>query len=499
MPPAPGASPVQLPVALTIAGSDSGGGAGIQADLKTFEARDVFGTSAITAITAQNTTGVDASQPIDPDVVRQQIWSVVDDFPVGAVKTGMLATPDITETVASTLSEIRNRPTGGEGSGEGLSLVVDPVMVAEAGDPLLADDAINVLEEGLVPQATFVTPNADEAELLTGRTVETAADVEHAARELVNMGANAALVTGGHLDGDPIDILVTRDSDPDQGLDPKADGETVTRFEHDRLETAATHGSGCTISATITAELAKGAQLHDAAEAGVEFVTETIRFGYNLGAGAGPVHHLAPMRTRADVGDQCRTVSRAVAELASPEFAPLVPEVGMNVAAAPRYATSPDDVVAIDGRLHRTTTGVRATGGAVPGASSHVARFLLGIRETDPTVAAACNVRHSREIGAVLRDEDAWDVEVIDRTNEPDDAAGTMDWAAREAMRDREQAPDAVLDDGAVGKEAMVRVVAESVPALVEKLRDLIASLELDADVVEPLVVDGEVDEQRRE
>ena len=488
MTPAPGASPVRLPVALSVAGSDSGGGAGIQADLKTLEARDVFGTSVITAVTAQNTTGVDASQAIAPALVRQQLQAVLADFPVGAMKTGMLATTEIVETVAEEYAAVVDRHDV-----DHLPLVVDPVVVAESGDPLLAGDAIDALRERLVPRATLVTPNADEATLLTDDGVADAEDATRASRALVEMGADAALVTGGHLEHDPVDVLAI--ATPDGGS-----GDVQTRrFEHERLRTDATHGSGCTVSAAITAELAKGAGLPDAVETGIEFVTETIRFGYDLGAGAGPVHHLAPVRTQADVGDLCRIVGWAVAELASPEFAALVPEVGMNVAAAPRYATSPDEVVAIDGRLHRTTTGVRPTGGVVPGASSHVARFLLGVREADPTVGAAANVRHSHEVGTSLRQGDEWDVQVVDRANEPDDAAGTMDWAAREAMRDRERAPDAVLDDGAVGKEAMVRVLAGSVPALVEKLRTLRQSLELDADVVEPLVVDGEVDEERRE
>mgnify|MGYP000232915715 CR=1 FL=1 len=488
-----------LPVALTVAGSDSGGGAGIQADLKTFEARDVFGTSAVTAITAQNTTGVTASQPLDPETVREQIRAVVDDFPIGAVKTGMLANADIVDAVATAFEALRDRPHA-----DPVPVVVDPVIVAESGDPLLDDGAIDTITDQLLPLATLVTPNVHEAERLTAHDIQTNADVTDAAHTLVDMGATAALVTGGHLGGDPVDVLVARE--PGTNDEPAtADELTVTEFEHNRIPTDATHGSGCTLSAAITAELASGARLVDAVEAATEFVTRAIRFGYGFGDGAGPVHHLAEVRSRADVPARIREVRDAVAELSSPQYAPLVPEVGMNVTAAPRYATSPEEVVAVEGRLHRTSSGVRATGGVAPGASSHVARFLLGVREADPSVQTACNVRHSSEIGSIIREQ--WDVEVIDRTQEPEDVSGTMDWAARTAMQERAgvdgrtpgSAPDAVLDDGAVGKEAMVRVLAGSVNELLEKLREISDLLELDADVVEPFVVDGEVDEERRE
>lgn len=478
------------PVALTVAGSDSGGGAGIQADLKTFEARGVFGTSAITAVTAQNTTGVTASDPLDTATVREQICAVTADFPVGAVKTGMLATPPVVEAVTETFDEVGIGTPGETAQSHRIPLVVDPVMVAEAGDPLLAEDAIALVRERLVPRATLLTPNISEAELLADRTIEDVADATAAAHELVGMGARAALVTGGHLP-DPVDVLV--ESTP-QGA---TDGRSVTRFEHPRIDGEATHGTGCTVSAAITADLASGARLPDAVDDGITFVTRAIRFGYGYGDGAGPVNHLAALRTQADVTRCCRAVQQAAATLTKPSFAPLVPEVGMNVAVAPRYATTPSEVVAIDGRLHRTQSGVQATGGVAPGASSHIARFLLGIRETDPSVAAACNVRHAEDTRQIVRE--LWDVECIDREEEPAHISGTMDWAAREAMSDRTRAPDAVLDDGAIGKEAMIRVVAATPRDLVEKLESLRSSLEFDADVVQSLVVDGEVDEQRRE
>ena len=252
--------------ALTIAGSDSGGGAGIQADLKTFAAYRVFGMSAVTAVTAQNTLGVAASSMMSADLVRAQIDAVVEDIGVDAAKTGMLGTAVIIEAVAESVDR------------HGIDrLVIDPVMIATSGDVLLDADAVDVLVGALLPRAACVTPNLAEAQALVGFPVLDASSMAAAARALLDAGAGAALVKGGHLDGDAADLLLT------------PEGETWLRAE--RLETTHTHGTGCTLSAALAAGLARGWTLPQAARSAKQFVHEAIRQAPGLGGGHGPLWH----------------------------------------------------------------------------------------------------------------------------------------------------------------------------------------------------------------
>ncbi|MEM6326864.1 MAG: bifunctional hydroxymethylpyrimidine kinase/phosphomethylpyrimidine kinase [Bacteroidota bacterium] len=256
-------------VALTIAGSDSGGGAGIQADLKTFEALGVFGTSALTAITAQNTRGVTEVAVLEPEIVVAQIEAVADDFEVGAVKTGMLATEAIVAAVAEAIERLRLGP-----------VVVDPVMVATSGDPLLAPEAVDAYRRALFPLADVITPNTHEAAALLGYEVRTLDDARRAAADIRAMGVRAALVKGGHLDGETEAVDVLAD----------ADGETLVRSE--RIDTTSTHGSGCTLASAIAAYMARGESLRDAVSGAKSYLTEAMRHAPGLGGGHGPVRHL---------------------------------------------------------------------------------------------------------------------------------------------------------------------------------------------------------------
>ena len=280
-------APVSPPVTLTIAGSDSGGGAGIQADLKTMEAHDAFGTSAITATTAQNTAGVDDINVLPTDHIAAQYDAVVDDFAVESVKTGMLATADVVETVTDCLADFDG------------PVVVDPVMVAATGDRLLSEAAEAAYEE-LFAHATLVTPNADEAELLTGRTIDSVETAEAAGGDLLALGADAALVKGGHIEGGAADGDSTNSGgDSDAVVDTlvRADGAgggeaglTVDRFETPRIDTDATHGSGCALSSAIAARLARGESVREAVGVAVEEMTEAVRRGYDVGRGSGAVN-----------------------------------------------------------------------------------------------------------------------------------------------------------------------------------------------------------------
>ena len=255
-----------IPRALTIAGSDSGGGAGIQADLKTFSAFRVFGMSVVTAVTAQNSVGVQGVENLPPAFVAQQLRSVLSDLGADAAKCGMLSTAPIIEAVAATLAEY---PID--------KLVVDPVMVAKSGDPLLRPDARQALVTRILPLALVVTPNLPEAEVLAGMRVETRADMEEAARRIRALGPRSVLVKGGHLKGDAVDVLWN--------------GREFTVFSTPRVESPSTHGTGCTFSAAITAGLARNEALGDAIRDAKAYVTKAIRDGFALGRGVGQLRH----------------------------------------------------------------------------------------------------------------------------------------------------------------------------------------------------------------
>jgi len=262
-----------MQIVLTIAGSDSGGGAGIQADLKTFHQFGVFGTSAIVALTAQNTRGVTQVHSVPLATVRAQLDALAADLPPAAVKSGMLATAALVEEVADGISR-HAFP----------NYVCDPVMVATSGDRLLDADAVRTVRERLLRLAALVTPNLDEAALLVEDPVETVSQMEQAGRALVLLGAGAALVKGGHLDAaEIVDVLVTPTD--------------VRRFRHPRLATTSTHGTGCTLSAAVTAGLALCRPLERAVEDALEFVHRAMATAPGLGSGHGPLNHFAAAPT----------------------------------------------------------------------------------------------------------------------------------------------------------------------------------------------------------
>lgn len=258
--------PQTPPTAMTIAGSDSGAGAGIQADLKTFAALGVYGTSVLTAITAQNTKGVFAVAEVPEEVISMQIDVVMEDIGADAIKTGMLSDASIVRTVADRL-EAWGVP----------ALVVDPVMVAKGGHPLLHHRAVKALKEVLLPQAMIVTPNVPEAEILSGLMVDSVATAREAARVIAELGPRYVIVKGGHLSGDATDIIF--------------DGTSFTELSAERIDTKNTHGTGCTYSAAITAYLALGVPPLEAIERAKIWLTEAIRASYSIGDGQSPVDH----------------------------------------------------------------------------------------------------------------------------------------------------------------------------------------------------------------
>ena len=437
-------SPVAPPVVLTIAGSDSGGGAGVQADIKTIEAGGAFGTSAITSVTAQNTTGVQGSHLLPTDDIAAQIRAVLEDFDVAAVKTGMLATGEVVDLVTERAPDLPN-------------LVVDPVMVAASGDRLLAGEAEDAYE-ALVAKSALVTPNADEAEVLTGRAIEDADDAAAAGRDLVEMGADAALVKGGHVPGDEVvDVLVT--------------GEAATEFRHDRVATDATHGSGCTLSAAVATRLAHGDGLDGAVAGGIDLLARAVRYNLDVGEGPGAVHHTVELRDDATREPTSEAVESVVTALTGNKLAPLVPEAGMAVAAATPHAERPDEVAAVDGRITLTMGGPRPNHGVRFGAEPELARCLLAVREHDPTRRFAVTCRLDDDIEAAL-----------DGLGGPIASVGTGERAAEatpaaqigRAFEGVDGSPVAVVDPGAVGVEGRVLVLADGAATVTERVETLL-------------------------
>lgn len=446
-------APDRRPAILTVAGSDSGGGAGIQADLKTIEGMGGFGTSVVTSVTAQHTQAVESTHTLPTEEVSAQFDAVTSDFDIHAVKTGMLATTSIIETVANRIRDV-DAP-----------LVVDPVMVATSGDRLLDSDVESAYET-LIKEATLVTPNTSEAKVLTGIEPINASSMRDAGQAIIEKGADAALIKGGHVPGEQVvDVLVTENS------------ETV--FAHPRIETEATHGSGCTLSSAIATRLGQGLQLAEAVEEGCAFIERAVRYPLDVGEGPGTVHHLVDLRNRAARADTIETVAEVVDQLVEADVSPLVPEVGLQVVGAPPYAETPHELPAVEGRITRTVSGVRPTRGVRCGASSHIARFLLAAREHEPTIRFALNCRFDTDVERALK-EQGWEIVEFDRENEgtASEENNTMQWGASRAVERADTTPVAVIDRGAVGKEPMTRLLASDSDTLVNGITSISVKLE---------------------
>jgi hydroxymethylpyrimidine/phosphomethylpyrimidine kinase len=339
-------------------------------------------------------------------------------------------------------------------------------MVAASGDRLLDEDAEQAYED-LLAKATLVTPNADEAAVLTDITVDDTEGAQAAGEALLEMGVEAALVKGGHVEGSTVeDVLVT-----DEG---------ATTFAHPRIDTDATHGSGCTLSSAIAARLARGEALATAVEESVAFMERAVRYHYDVGEGPGAVQHLVALRERGAREATMEAVAETVDTFVATDVSRLVPEVGMNVVGATPFAEQVAETAAVEGRITRTMTGVAPNRGVRCGASSHVARFLLAAREHAPGLRFAVNCRFDDAIEAAL-DALSGSVGEFDRDDQPDDIeheeGSTMGWAA-EQVYGGDKRPVAVIDRGAVGKEAIVKLLAADAAALTERTTTLLSAVD---------------------
>lgn len=428
---------------LSIAGSDSGGGAGIQADLKTFAAYRVHGMTAITAVTAQNTRGVSDIQGVNPDIIKAQIKAVVEDIGVDAVKIGMLHSSQVIEAVAEMISHYKLP-----------HVVLDPVMVSTSGSELLEPSAKKSIIEQLLPLSSVLTPNIHEAEILGESSIGSVEDAKRVAEKISKHGPKAVLIKGGHL------------GDPDKATDILyAKGKHLV-LESKRHETRNTHGTGCSLSSAIAAELAQGKTVEEAVKGAKKFVNKGIKAGIDIGDGPGPVNPMVSLYDEADkikVLDNIREAVRLVES--EPLIRKLVAECQMNIGMALPHADDAGDVAAVDGRLTKHMDGVRAQGSPRFDASRHIAHTILAVREFDTSKRAGMNLIYKPEIVEALK-ELGLVVSYYDRREEPEeykDIEGmTTKWGSAEAVKRAGRTPDVIYHLGDWGKEPMIVLLGES-------------------------------------
>ncbi|MDY0386726.1 MAG: bifunctional hydroxymethylpyrimidine kinase/phosphomethylpyrimidine kinase [Methanolobus sp.] len=424
----------KIPIILTMAGSDSGGGAGIEADIKTIASLGIHTTCAITSVTSQNTTGVLSAYDIPCEVIRNQIDAVCEDMNIIWAKSGMLSSSDIISTVAKMVKTYD------------LKLVVDPVMAAEAGGDLLRKDAITTLKQKLLPVSEVVTPNINEANILSGMQITNIDEAKKAAKLISQTGVKIVIVTGGHLDAS--DIM----------YNSKTDSYTIIPGTFVK---GGTHGSGCTYSAALAASLAQGYKIDEAAKKAKDFVVEAIKGSVPVGKGVGPVNQLSHVLKNSERYAVLQDLKNGVDVLVhSKHFAKLIPEVGSNIAMALLSAASGLEVAAVTGRIVKLKGIPHVVGEIDFGASEHVALILLTAMKHNPRSRACMNIRYSQDLVDICRELDL-STSSFAREDEPVDTQA-MDWGTSQAINKYGAVPDIIYDKGAIGKEAMISIMGQS-------------------------------------
>lgn len=436
---------------LTIAGSDSGGGAGIQADLKTITLLGGFGMSAVTALTAQNTKEVKAIHPLPPAFIAQQLDAVLSDMGADAAKTGMLFNAPAIEAVVDRLSAYGIQ-----------KIVVDPVMVAKGGDPLLLEEARETLARRLIPMALVVTPNIPEAEVLSRRSITTEKDVRESARIIQAMGAEHVLIKGGHLPGPARDILFN--------------GQRFLEFSKERIHTPHTHGTGCTYASAIATFLAMDLEIEEAVGRAKDFIHTAIRFAFPLGKGHGPTNVYAPFAREQARWRVLEALEASLVRLQEASIGALIPEVQSNLAYALPFAETRAHVAAFPGRLVRLGETIVSVRGPAFGSSSHIANIVLTAMRHDPQYRSAMNIGFS-ESRVQQCQALGWQVGAFDRTEEPDHIkereGSSLEWGTETVLSEGTGMPDVIYDRGDVGKEAMIRVLGRTPDEVVAKVLEL--------------------------
>ncbi len=424
---------------LTIAGSDSGGGAGIQADLKTITLLGCYGTSIITALTAQNTCSVDAIYPVSPDFVEKQLDAVLSDIGTDATKTGMLDSPEIVHVVSQKIQHYKIS-----------NLVVDPVMVSKSGHRLLRAEAEKALIEELLPLALIATPNLPETEVITGKKVTSVEEMEEAAEIISKLGCKYVLIKGGHLETDNlVDVLF--------------DGSDIYHFESKRYDTENTHGTGCTYSAAIATFLARGCEVLEAIAKAKKFIDQAIHFSIPLGKGKGPTNPYQAVARDWERYRVIQSLKKAKNMLQETEkITHLFPEVQSNLVYSLSMPSIHEDVAAFPGRFVRVGERFITVKDPEFGSSRHMANVVLTATRFRSDMRSAMNIRYDEYIVRKCL-ELGFTVAKFDRKNEPatlkEKEGSTLSWGVAEAIKHSNTFPDIIYDVGEVGKEPMIRVL----------------------------------------
>ena len=433
---------------LTIAGSDSGGGAGIQADLKAITLLGGYGMSVLTALTAQNTVGVQGIHEVPARFVEEQIDAVLSDIGADAIKTGMLANQEIIEVVSRKIKQYKIK-----------KVVVDPVMISKSGASLLLKDAQGTLIKKLIPMAWVVTPNLMEASALAGFNVNSLEGMKKAAHHIYGMGAKYVVVKGGHLKGMAVDLLF--------------DGKRFSEMEGPRIESKNTHGTGCTFASAIATLLARGDRVDEAVRKAKNFITMAIQSGLSLGKGHGPTNPSAYVLREMERYQVIQELKRAMEVLKEEKVGRLIPEVSSNLGYALPFAEGVEDVAAFPGRIVRFKDSVTTYSDPEFGASQHVANIILTVMKFDPEYCSAMNIRYSRETVAQLRRK-GFLVGQFNRRLEPkrlkEKEGSSLEWGVGNVLRKMKRVPDFIYDEGDVGKEPMIRVLGKNPMEVVEKI-----------------------------
>lgn len=442
-------------VALSIAGSDSSGGAGIQADLKSFSYLGVHGATVVTCVTAQNTQQVNSIFKVPVDVIECQLDSLFQDFSIAAVKTGMLYDEEIVNCVAKKLSDYQVKP------------VVDPVMVATSGDSLSHHTFVASLKKYLLPQTFMITTNLPEACVFTGMEITSQKDVRKACKKIFALGPAYVLLKGGHFGRSAV-------------VDVLYDGKHFHEFSLPRIPNKKAHGSGCTLSALITGLLALEETPSDAVLKAKSIVWGMIHEGYSPGKGSDVLNHSSmiqvPPLVRSDdqltVWLELKTAVEQLVTFLPPQF---IPEVGTNFAYALPNATTRDQVCAVDGRIGKHQGRTHLCGILDFGVSKHVASIVLAAMSFDPTIRSAMNLRYSQKTVDLCK-AIGFAVGTFDRKDEPAAATSTMEWGTKHAISILSRVPDVIYDTGDVGKEPMIRVLGKNPEDVIFKLQRLVST-----------------------
>ena len=437
---------------VTIAGSDTGGGAGIQADLKAIATLGAHGMSVITALTAQNSLVIESVYPIPLPFVEAQIDAIFADMGADAAKTGMLYNGEVVKLVAEKLKQYWMD-----------KLVVDPLIVATDGTPLLDEAGQDALRRELFPLASLVTPNLSEAAALAGMEVKTTKEMREAAKRIREYGAKAVLVKGGHLEGDPVDILL--------------DEEGYTEFRSERTAVSDVHGTGCVLSAAIATALAQGTSLQEAVQLGRGVTMASINASLTIGKGGQFAH---PHAYTAVEGERYRVIEalgKAVAALqAEARIGGLIPEVSSNIGYALSSAQGKKDVAAFPGRIVRLQDSIATITPPAFGASQHIASIILTVMEHNPSFRSAMNIRYSPAIVQASK-EAGLRVLGFSRGEEPqevtEEEGRSLAWGVQKVLTDAEEIPDVIYDEGGWGKEAMIRILGKDPGEVVQKVIEI--------------------------